>query len=113
MEEGLIYTDSRPRAKSTGHAFGFEGNLGMALVVAVLVSVFILTMLFHANNPLPIPAKFMVAATPTLLVGAYLLLFRHKRPPRYDIDLLTTLVNGRSFHPAKRQPLHPIRFAND
>jgi hypothetical protein len=27
MNETLIYTDSRPRAKSTGHAFGFEGNL--------------------------------------------------------------------------------------
>ena len=64
MEEGLIYTDSRPRAKSTGHAFGFEGNLGMVLIVAAMVSIFILTMLFHANNPLPIPAKFVVAALP-------------------------------------------------
>jgi hypothetical protein len=113
MEEGLIYTDSRPRAKSTGHAFGFEGNLGMVLIVAAMVSVFILTMLFHASNSLPIPAKFAVAALPTLLVGAYLMVFRHRRPPRYDLDLLTTLVNGRSFHPAKGQPLHPIRHAHD
>jgi hypothetical protein len=113
MEEGLIYTDSRPRAKSTGHAFGFEGNLGMALIVAAMVSVFILTVLFNANNPLPIPAKFLVAALPTLLVGVYLLLFRHKRPPRYDLDLLTTAVNGRSFQVARRQPLHPIRCAHD
>jgi hypothetical protein len=113
MEEGLIYTDSRPRAKSTGHAFGFEGNLGMVLIVAAMVSVFILTMLFHANNPLPIPAKFMVAALPTLIVGAYLIVFRHRRPPRYDLDLLTTLVNGRSFHAAKHQPVHPIRHVHD
>jgi hypothetical protein len=113
MDEGLIFTDSRPRAKSTGHAFGFEGNLGMALIVAAMVSIFILTMLFHANNPLPIPAKFLIAAAPTLLVAAYLLAFRHKRPPRYDLDLLTSLVNGRSFHAVQRQPLHPIRFAND
>ena len=113
MEEELIYTDSRPRAKSTGHAFGFEGNLGMALIVAAMVSVFFLTMLFHANNPLPIPAKFLVAVLPTLLVAAYLLVFRHKRPPRYDLDLLSSLVNGRSFQPAKHQPLHPIRYAND
>lgn len=113
MEEGLIYTDSRPRAKSTGHAFGFEGNLGMALIAAALLSIFILTMLFHANNPLSIPAKFLVAALPTLLVGAYLLLFRHKRPPRYDLDLLTTLVNGKSFQAARHQPFHPIRCAHD
>lgn len=113
MEEGLIYTDSRPRAKSTGHAFGFEGNLGMALIIAAMVSVFILTTLFHADNPLPIPAKFLVAGLPTLLVGAYLLSFRHRRPPRYDSDLLTTLVNGRSFHAARHQPLHPIRHSDD
>jgi hypothetical protein len=113
MEEGLIYTDSRPRAKSTGHAFGFEGNLGMALIVAAMVSVFILTMLFHANNPLPIPAKFLVAGLPTVLVGAYLLIFRHRRPPRYDLDLLTTLVNGPWFHAAKCQPFHPTRHFHD
>jgi hypothetical protein len=85
----------------------------MALIVAAMVSVFILTMLFHANNPLPIPAKFLVAALPTLLVGAYLLVFRHRRPPRYDLDLLTTLVNGRWFHAAKHQPSHPIRHSYD
>jgi hypothetical protein len=110
MEPDLIYTDSRPRAKSTGHAFGFEGNLGMLLIAAAMLSVFILTMLFHANNPLPVPAKFAVAALPTVLVGGYLLLFRHKRPPRYDIDLLASFVNGPSFQPAKLQPLHPIRY---
>jgi len=110
MEQDLIYTDSRPRAKSTGHAFGFEGNLGMLLIVAAMLSVFILTMLFHANNPLPVPAKFAVAGLPTVLVGGYLLLFRHKRPPRYDIDLLTSLVNGPSFQPARLQPFHPIRY---
>jgi hypothetical protein len=110
MEQDLMYTDTRPRAKSTGHAFGFEGNLGMVLIVAAMVSVFILTMLFHANNPLPVPAKFAVAALPTVLGGAYLLLFRHNRPPRYDIDLLTSLVNGPSFQPASLQPLHPIKY---
>src|ERR1700741_2891920 len=97
MEEGLIYTDSRPRAKSTGHAFGFEGNLGMVLIVASMVSVFILTILVHGGNPLPIPAKFVVAALPTFLVGAYLRVFRPRRPPRFDLDLLAPLVNGRSF----------------
>ncbi len=34
MNETLIYIDSRPRAKSTGHAFGFEGNLGMPVIIA-------------------------------------------------------------------------------
>jgi hypothetical protein len=85
----------------------------MVLIVAAMVSVFILTMLVRADNPLPIPAKFVVAALPTLLVGAYLMVFRHRRPPRFDLDLLTTLVNGRSFHTSKHQPLHPIRHAHD
>jgi hypothetical protein len=110
MAQDLTYTDTRPRAKSTGHAFGFEGNLGMVLIVAAMVSIFILTMLFHANNALPVPAKFAVAVLPTGLAGAYLLLFRHNRPPRYDIDLLTSFVNGPSFQPAKLQPFHPIRY---
>jgi hypothetical protein len=82
----------------------------MLLIAAAMLSVFILTMLFHANNLLPVPAKFAVAALPTVLAGGYLLLFRHKRPPRYDIDLLTSFVNGPSFQPAKRQPLHPIWY---
>jgi hypothetical protein len=108
MEEALIYTDSRPRAKSTGHAFGFDGNLGMGVIIAGMISVFILTMLLQTGNPLPLPWEFAVASLPTLATTAYISLFRNKKPPRFDVDLLVSLVNGPSFQPARMQPRHPF-----
>jgi hypothetical protein len=108
MEKALIYTDSRPRAKSTGHAFGFDGNLGMGVIVAGMISVFILTMLLQTGNPMPLPWEFAVASVPTLASTAYISLLRNKKPPRFDIDLLLSLVNGPSFQPAHLQPRHPF-----
>jgi hypothetical protein len=108
METDLVYTDSRPRAKSTGHAFGFEGNLGMGVIVAGMVSVFALTMLFQSGNPLPLGWKFTLAALPTLVTTGYISLFRNKKPPRFDLDLLITFVNGPAFQPARVQPRHPF-----
>ena len=64
MNETLIYTDTRPRARSTGHAFGFEGNLGMPVVISGMLSVFILTMLLNGDNGMPLLAKFLLALLP-------------------------------------------------
>jgi hypothetical protein len=108
MEEGLIYTDSRPRAKSTGHAFGFEGNLGMAVIVAGMVSVFVLTMLLQKGNRIPLVWDIAVASIPTLVTTSYISLFRNKKPPRFDVDLLISLVNGPAFQPTRVQPRHPF-----
>jgi hypothetical protein len=108
MNEALIYTDSRPRAKSTGHAFGFEGNLGMGVIVAGMVSVFILTMLLQTGSPIPLPWEFAIASLPTLATTGYIRLFRSKKPPRFDVDLLISLVNGPAFQPARLQPRHPF-----
>jgi hypothetical protein len=108
MDEGLIYTDSRPRAKSTGHAFGFEGNLGMGVIIAGMVSVFILTMLLQTGNPMPLPWEFAISSSPTLLTTGYISLFRNKKPPRFDVDLLISVVNGPAFQPARLQPRHPF-----
>jgi hypothetical protein len=38
MNETLIYTDTRPRARSTGRAFGFEGNLGMQVIISGILT---------------------------------------------------------------------------
>src|ERR1700730_10369539 len=108
MNETLIYTDSRPRAKGTGHAFGFEGNLGMPVIVSVMVSVFMVTLLLNSDNHLPLLAKLLVSLFPTVVTTGYIILLRHKRPPRFDVDLLASLVNGRCFQPAKVQPRHPF-----
>ena len=108
MDEGLIYTDSRPRAKSTGHAFGFEGNLGMGVIVAGMVSVFILTMLLQTGSPMPLLWDLAIASVPTLATTGYISLLRNKKPPRFDVDLLISYVNGPALQPARVQPRHPF-----
>ena len=108
MNETLIYTDTRPRAKSTGHAFGFEGNLGMPVIISGMISVFFLTLLLNGDNRMPLLAKFLLALLPTVLTTAYVVLLRSRRPPRFDLDLFASWVNGRSFQPARIQPHHPF-----
>jgi Mn2+/Fe2+ NRAMP family transporter len=108
MNETLIYTDTRPRARSTGHAFGFEGNLGMPVIISGMLSVLILTLLLSGENGMPLLAKFLVALLSTALTIAYILALRSGRPPRFDLDLFASWVNGRSFQPVRLQPRHPF-----
>jgi hypothetical protein len=108
MNDSLIYTDSRPRAKATGHAFGFEGNLGLPVIVAVLASILFLNLLLNSDVQMPLSAKFMIALLPTALTAGYIIALRRGRPPRFDIDLLTSWVGGRAFQPARYQPIHPL-----
>jgi hypothetical protein len=108
MNETLIYMDTRPRARSTGHAFGFEGNLGMPVIISGMLSVFLLTMLLNDDHGMPLLAKFLLAFLPTALTIACIMGLRSRRPPRFDLDLLASRVNGRSFRPARLQPRHPF-----
>ena len=108
MNDNLLYTDTRPRARSTGHAFGFEGNLGMPVIISGMGSVLILTMLLNGEIGLPLFAKFLVALFPTILTVAYIVVFRSHRPPRFDLDLFASWVKGPSFQPARVQPRHPF-----
>jgi hypothetical protein len=108
MNETLNYTDTRPRARSTGHAFGFEGNLGMPVIISGMLSVFILTLLLNGDSGMPLFGKFLLAALPTSLTIAYIAALRSRKPPRFDLDLFASWVNGRSFQPARIQPLHPF-----
>jgi Mn2+/Fe2+ NRAMP family transporter len=108
MNETLIYTDTRPRAKSTGHAFGFEGNLGMPVIIAGMLSVFILTLLLNGENRMPLFAKFLLALLPTVLTATYVVVLRSRKPPRFDLDLFASWIKGRSLEPARIQPRHPF-----
>jgi hypothetical protein len=108
MNETLIYTDTRPRARSTGHAFGFEGNLGMPVIGSGMFSVFLLTMLLNGETALPLFVKFLLASLPTALTITYIVALRSRKPPRFDVDLLASWVNGPSFQPAPIQPRHPF-----
>ena len=108
MNETLIYTDTRPRARSTGYAFGFEGNLGVPVIISGMLSVFILTMLLNEDIGTPLFAKFLLALLPTVLTVAYIVLLRSRKPPRFDLDLFASWVNGRSFQPVRVQPRHPF-----
>jgi hypothetical protein len=108
MSETLIYTDTRPRARSTGHAFGFEGNLGMPVIISGMFSVFLLTMLLNGQGGMPLIAKFLLALLPTALTIAYIAALRSRKPPRFDLDLFASWLNGRSFQPVRIQPRHPF-----
>jgi hypothetical protein len=108
MNETLIYTDTRPRARSTGHAFGFEGNLGMPVIISGMLSVFILTNLLNGDSGMPLFAKFLLALIPTALTITYIVALRRRKPPRFDLDLFASWVNGRSFQPVHIQPRHPF-----
>ena len=108
MNDTLIYTDTRPRARSTGHAFGFEGNLGVPVIISGMLSVFILTMLLNGDIGTPLFAKFLLASLPTALTIVYIVVLRSRKPPRFDLDLFASWVNGRSFQPARIQPRHPF-----
>src|ERR1700732_2766219 len=101
MNETIIYTYSRPRAKSTGHAFVFEGNLGMPVIVSGMLSVFILTLLLNGDNRISLFVKFLLSLLPTVLTTAYVVVLSSRRPPRFDLDLFASWVNGRSFQPAR------------
>ena len=68
----------------------------------------ILTMLLNGDNGMPLLAKFLLALLPTALTIAYIMGLRSRRPPRFDLDLLASWVNGRSFQPARIQPRHPF-----
>jgi hypothetical protein len=79
--------------------------------------VFILTMLLNGDNGTPLLAntscarwglKFLLALLPTALTIAYVMGLRSRRPPRFDLDLLASWVNGRSFRRAHIQPRHPF-----
>jgi hypothetical protein len=108
MTDNLIYTDTRPRARSTGHAFGFEGNLGLPVVISGMASVFILTMLLNGENGMSLLGKFVIALLPTVLTVGYVVTLRSRKPPRFDVDLFASWVKGAAFQPARIQPRHPF-----
>jgi hypothetical protein len=110
MNETLIYTDTRPRARSTGHAFGFEGNLGMPVIISGMLSVFLLTMLLNGDIGMPLFAKFLLASLPISLIIGYIVALRSRKPPRFDLDLFASWVNGRSFQSVRIQPRHRPNF---
>jgi hypothetical protein len=80
----------------------------MGVIAAGMISVFILTLLLQTGSPLPLPWEFATASLPTLATTGYIGLFRNKKPPRFDVDLLISLVNGPTFQPARVQPRHPF-----
>ena len=107
MDDKLVYTDTRPRATSTGHAFGFEGNLGLPVIISALISVLLMTLLFSGGSRVPLMGRFAVGLAPVVLTTAYVVILRSRKPPRYDVDLLRSWVLGPAFQPARVQPLHP------
>jgi hypothetical protein len=65
-------------------------------------------MLLNGESALPLFAKFLLASLPTALTITYIVALRSRKPPRFDVDLLASWVNGPSFQPAPIQPQHPF-----
>ena len=80
----------------------------MPVIISGMLSVFILTLLLNGDNGMPLFAKFLLALLPTSLTTVYIVVLRSRRPPRFDLDLFASWVNGRSFQPARIQPRHPF-----
>jgi hypothetical protein len=80
----------------------------MGVIIAGMISVFILTILLQNGNRMPLVWDLAIASVPTLVTTSYISLFRNKKPPRFDVDLLISLVNGPAFQPARIQPRHPF-----
>jgi hypothetical protein len=106
-EEALTITETRSRAKNTGHAFFFRGNLGLPFMISVMVSVILVTVLLGSGSG-PVVLKFAEGFMPAILTTLYLVICRVGKPPRWDIDWIRTFALGRGFMPARVQPLHPI-----
>jgi hypothetical protein len=51
---------------------------------------------------MPLFAKFFLALPPTSLTALYIVAFRSRELPRFDLDLLASWINGRSFQAAQR-----------
>jgi len=80
----------------------------MPVIISGMVSVFLLTMLLNGQNGIPLFAKFLLSSLPTSLTVAYIIALRSRKPPRFDLDLFASWVNGRSFQPVRIQPRHPF-----
>jgi hypothetical protein len=105
-EIDLAVVETRSRARNTGHAFGFRGNLGLPFIVSVVVSIILFTMLM--NGPGSFEMKIVGGWFPAAVTTLYLLVCRVGRPPNWDIDWVRTLTLGRGFKVARIQPVHPL-----
>ena len=80
----------------------------MPVIISGMLSVFLLTMLLNGDNGMPIFVKFLLASIPTSLTLTYIVVLRSRKPPRFDLDLFASWINGRSFQPVRIQPRHPF-----
>jgi hypothetical protein len=106
QESDLIVVETRSRARNTGHAFGFQGDLGLPFIVSVVASIILFTMLL--NGPGSFEMKIVPGFSPAAATTLYLLVCRVGRPPNWDIDWVRTLALGRGFKIASIQPVHPL-----
>jgi hypothetical protein len=102
----LVVVETRSRARNTGHAFGFAGNLGLPFILAVLVSIMLLTL--SMGWPVPLHIKLLESFWPAVGTTLYLLVCRAGRPPNWDIDYVRSVALGRGFKASRLQPVHPL-----
>ena len=96
---------------SKGMAFGLSGDLFLPILIGIVVSIMAFTIVMMTEC-LPLGTGFMVSSAPSFLAVAYVMLFRHNKPPHYDIDLFENVVMASDGIQRKNpQPLSPPKEA--
>jgi hypothetical protein len=105
MSKAIVHTHAGD--DSDGKIWGIEGINILFILVGLLTSVGLSLMLFREQTHSP-AFSFGIGSLPLVFAFAYVLALRQGRPRSYDTDLLETLLSGRAWLPARRQPRHPI-----
>lgn len=109
-------TPTNSATDSKGVAFGLEGNLFIPVVVSVMLSIVMLAAILSnpAAREWPVWGRYMASFSPVFVTIAYILYFKHRRPPRFDRDCFDQWLGGPSFlHRRTAKKTHPIHAARE
>jgi len=100
-ETELIITSTHSIKESKGSALGLEGNQAFYVIGAFIISV---AVSFAAlMNKWSYAAVFLGFLGPLALSYIYLLLFHINKPPGYQKDLISKLLNGSDYDIRKKR----------
>ncbi len=80
---------------SSGKTWGFEGNNVFILLGGLLIGISIVSEgMSKGWHPLVV---VVAGVSPVVLGAVWVFGFRQGKPPSYDVDLLDTVINGKSW----------------
>jgi len=107
----MRFTPTNSATDSKGVGFGMEGNLFAPILFSVFFSILMLIVMFQSGigREWAVWERYVFAFLPTIFTAAYVLMFFHKRPPRYHKDFWDARIFGGDFrvHNVAERP-HPV-----